>query len=169
MKITKPNEKDLKGAADLLHILSSIAQGYMPDGMEAVQEGVELFDLDDSADCKMILKALIEIENGCNLQRVVWGMETLMDPMNNIVDPGSETLDLHPSIIDALKLKEKIDSFKTQKFTSGMKIKYQGDTHRLVKADFDTGLVAIPADWSGDLQWLRWEDVELIADQEGAA
>lgn len=168
MKIAKANAEDLKGAADLLHILSAVSQGYMPDGMEAVHEDAELFDIDDSADCKMVLKALIEIENGCNLLRVVWGMVTLMDPLNDIVDQESETLDLHPSIAEALKLKEKIDSFKTQKFTGGMKIKYQGDTHRLVKADFDTGLVAIPSDWSGDLQWLRWEDVEIIEDQEGA-
>lgn len=168
MKLAKANAEDLKGATDLLHILSSIAQGCMPEGIEAVHDGAELFDIDDSADCKIILKALIEIENGCNLQRVVWGMETLMNPENSVIDQESETLDLHPSIAEALKLKEKIDSFKTQKFTGGMKIKYQGDTHRLVKADFDTGLVAIPSDWYGDLQWLRWEDVELIEDQEGA-
>ena len=141
----------------------------MTDGMEAVHEGAELFDIDDSADCKMILKALIEIENGCNLQRVVWGMETLMDSENSVIDQESETLELHPSIIDALALKAKIDSFKTQPFTGGMKIKYQGEIHDLARADFEEGLVAIVVDWPEDLQWLRWENVELIADQEGAA
>lgn len=169
MKLAKANAEDLKGATDLLHILSAVSQGYMPDGMEAVHEDAELFDIDDSADCKMVLKALIEIENGCNLLRVVWGMETLMDPLNDIIDPESETLDLHPSIAEALALKEKIDSFKTQPFTGGMKFKLNGEIYDLVSADFEQGLVAYNVDYDEDLKWARWENVELIEEQEGAA
>jgi hypothetical protein len=117
----------------------------------------------------MVFKALIEIENGCNLQRVVWGMETLMDSENSVIDQESETLDLHPSIAEALALKEKIDSFKTQSFTGGMKFKLNGEIYDLVSTDLEEGLVAYSVDYDEDLKWARWENVELIEDQEGAA
>ncbi|MBN58707.1 hypothetical protein [Thalassolituus sp. UBA3500] len=165
MKLAKPNEQDLNGAIDIARILDDLSKGWFPSG----DDGDHEFDIMDSADCRKALDILIGISDQCSLMRAAMATLVLCDPDNKVIDPDIEHVDHHPEVKEAMALKERIDSFFTQEFTGGMKIKKGDQVYDVASADFEEGLVAYSVDWSDDLQWARWENVELIKDQAGAA
>lgn len=164
MNLAKPNENDLNGALDVAQILGELSSGWFPsnDSDEDMQ-----FDIDDAHDCQKALSMLIDIEKKCHLMRAAMTALVLCDENNKVIDPSSDIVDHHPDVKAAVELKAKIDSFFTQKFTSGMKFQTRdGATHEMVSVDFEEGLVAYSDENLEGFQWVRWENVTLIEDQE---
>jgi hypothetical protein len=94
MKMAKASQRDLDGAIELYQFLQAMADGR--PASDAVDEfGYEGYgDLIDrqANDAEFLLRAY---ERG-GLFRVVWGMQVLLDPANEVVDPNLPHLELHP-------------------------------------------------------------------------
>jgi hypothetical protein len=165
MKLSKPNEQDLNGAIDIARILDDLNKGWFPSG----DDGDHVFDIMDSADCRKALDILIGISDQCSLMRAAMTTLVLCDPINKSIDPDCDHVDHHPEVKEAMALKERIDSFFTQEFTGGMKFKKGDQVYDVASVDFEEGLVAYSVDWSDDLQWARWENIDLIEDQAVAS
>lgn len=94
MKMAKASQADIDAAIQLHQFLRAMSQGR--SAPEVVDEfGYTGYgDLLDrqAADVEFALRAY---ENG-DLFRVVWGMQTLLDPRNEVVDPSLPHLELHP-------------------------------------------------------------------------
>jgi len=167
MKLATPNEQDINGALEVARILSDLSSGWFPSN--DADEDVE-FDIGDGDDCRKALEMLIDIENKCTLMRAAMTTLVLCDPRNKVIDHSIDYLDHHPEIKAAVELKTKIDSFFTQKFTGGMKfITRDGVIREIASANFEEGLVAFTDGTDDDLQWVRWENITLIEEDEVAA
>lgn len=165
MKLAKPNEQDLNRAIDVARILNDLSRGWFPSD----DEGDHEFDIMDSAHCRKALDILIGISDECCLMRAAMTTLVLCDPNNKAIDPDIDHVDHHPEVKEAMALKERVDNFFKQSFTGGMKFKKGDQVYDLASVDFEEGLVAYSVDWSEDLQWARWENIELIEEQAGAA
>src|SRR5690606_2612928 len=164
MRLATPNENDIKGALEVARILGDLRSGWFPSN--DADEDIE-FDIDNDDDCRKALGMLIDIENKCSLMRAAMTTMVLCDPKNKVIDHSIDYVDHHPEIKAAVELKAKIDSFFTQKFTGGMKFKTRDGVIRdIASADFEEGLVAYSDENLEGFQWVRWENVTLIEDQE---
>lgn len=104
MKMAKASEADLKMAMDLCNALDSLTSRWgarMPEAIEQPRgtSDTEYFDADDSEQCKRVVAYLLKLAGSASLMRVVWGMAVLLDPRNEIVDPGSDVLEIHPKFL----------------------------------------------------------------------
>jgi hypothetical protein len=99
MKMAKASQRDIDAAIELYQFLQAMADGRA--AYEAVDEfGYEGYDdlVERQAnDTEFLLRAH---ERG-GLFRVVWGLQVLLDPANEIVDPNLPHLELHPKHSDA--------------------------------------------------------------------
>ena len=94
VKMAKASQKDIDGAIELYQFLEA-----MRDGRPAA-DAVEEFDYEGygdlverkADDAEFVLRAH---ERG-GLFRVAWGMQVLLDPENEFVDPNLPHLELHP-------------------------------------------------------------------------
>lgn len=104
MKMAKASERDLEAAGDLMSLLSDIDSGYYPARCES-ENAPTFFDEDDETHLRAFyeaVKATLDKAPGYP-GRVIGGMcYVIMWDKNQIVDPASDTLDLHPRIISAL-------------------------------------------------------------------
>lgn len=90
MKIAKASEADIDMAVDFASTLDSLMRyGSLP-------HSDDWLDLDDGDDARIALRTLLGIANRGSLGRVVMGMATVPDPRNEVVDPDSAVLELHP-------------------------------------------------------------------------
>ena len=93
MKMAKASEADIDMALKLSTALESLERyGYMPEGVD----GDERFDADNPDDCKRALAHILSLVRSASLFRVTFGMAVVLDLANEIVDPASDTLALHP-------------------------------------------------------------------------
>ncbi len=94
MKMAKASQADLDGAIELYQFLQAASSGRCPS--EVVDEfgyaGYSDLLERNATDIEFVLRAH---ERG-GLFRVVWGMQVLLDPANEIVDPELPHLDHHP-------------------------------------------------------------------------
>lgn len=90
MNMAKASRADLDAAVDLATAFDTIRYGYEPGESET------FFDEDDPASCQRALKHLLATCERGSLFRVVWGMRVLLDPVNQVVNPDSDILELHP-------------------------------------------------------------------------
>lgn len=94
MKMAKASQADIDAAIQLHQFLRAMSQGR--SAPEVVDEfgytGYDDLLERQAADVEFALRAY---ENG-DLFRVVWGMQTLLDPRNEVVDPNLPHLELHP-------------------------------------------------------------------------
>lgn len=51
-----------------------------------------------SGTAEQVLLKLIDIARGGSMMRATFGMAILLDPRNEIMDPNSDCLDLHPKL-----------------------------------------------------------------------
>lgn len=107
MKMAKASEADIGVAIELVNALEALAGkwgAYMPEKISraTVESDSERFDIDSHNDCVRVLEYLIGLARSASLFRVVFGMTVLLDPLNKIVDPDADTLELHPDTIKAL-------------------------------------------------------------------
>lgn len=105
MKMAKASEADLNMAIRLCEAFESLNRYGHMIGDDEDDEPVS-FDIDSSEDCKRALHALFDIYETGSLMRVVWGMAVLLDPSNEIVDPDSDVLEVHPKFAAAPDLLE---------------------------------------------------------------
>ena len=90
MKMAKASQADMEMALDFVGALEDINRfGQLP------RDDRQL-DLDDPDDARLALRTLLGIANRGSLGRVVMGMATMLDPRNEVVDPDSDVLELHP-------------------------------------------------------------------------
>lgn len=106
MKMAKASEADLNMAMDLSNALDLLGQRFCPCMPEAIEllgpeDESERFDRDNDKQCGRALRHLLEIADRASLSRVIFGMVVLLDPRNEVVDPGADTLDLHPKHAEA--------------------------------------------------------------------
>ncbi len=110
MKIARATKQDLESAVRVTSILESLEQGYMPDCLSESDEEINWFDEDDAPSCQKALKALLEASRKGSLGRVSFGMLALLDPRNELTDPGADTLEAHPKINQAIATGEQLRS-----------------------------------------------------------
>lgn len=112
MKMAKASQRDLDGAIELYQFLQAMADGR--PASDAVDEfGYEGYgDLVDrqANDAEFLLRAH---ERG-GLFRVVWGMQVLLDPANEVVDPNLPHLELHPKHKQAVRELEALCKAKNE-------------------------------------------------------
>lgn len=94
MKMAKASQADIDAAIQLHQFLRAMSQG------RSAPEVVDEFGYTGYGDllerqAPDVEFALRAYENG-DLFRVVWGMQTLLDPRNEVVDPNLPHLELHP-------------------------------------------------------------------------
>lgn len=96
MKMARASKADLDAALEVSRILGDLERGYMPCDDE--DDDAERFDLDNPRQCRRALDALLEAASRGSLFRVTFGMATLLDPRNKLLDPDADTLELHPDL-----------------------------------------------------------------------
>jgi hypothetical protein len=127
MKIAKATEQDVNAACRLLGMIEDVAGGSLPRGIDGeVDEGddPDPFDRENPEHLRMFHDRIMHCASNppSGLARVIWGFATIMD--NNILDPDSKHLDLHPRLKtdDLLKAaKEALEAMsEAQTFESGI-------------------------------------------------
>ena len=116
MKMAKATEKDLECALLILGQLDDMENGLMPrishgqDGpvYPATDGEWRSFEQTNADDCEEAVKRLMDVfckrENGGAMNRVIWGMHTLMH--NDVCDPNASTLEWHPSLVAAVEARK---------------------------------------------------------------
>lgn len=115
MKIAKPTERDLDAAGKLLSLIDGLSDGYLPhidgdrggDDDDETDFQPERFDPDDKQHLRTLYDAIRSLSRQAPgyVLRVIGGMSyAIMYDKNEIVDPASDTLELHPRIKKALAL-----------------------------------------------------------------
>jgi hypothetical protein len=102
MKMAKASERDIEMALELSRTIEELMKGYFPDdGEQAV-----IFDPQDHYDCHKAIDLIFETACRGSLFRVVFGMAVVLDPRNEVVDPDSDVLELHPKHQKAIEQAE---------------------------------------------------------------
>lgn len=108
MKMAKPSARDIEAAEELLQILQMIDARFggpwsNPDAgnslSELLQDGEEEFDCDNTLHLQTLYNNLASLlRNAPNFHgRVISGMcHVIMYEKNQIIDPESDCIDLHP-------------------------------------------------------------------------
>lgn len=102
MKVAKANPADLNALMELFGAFESMTGRWMrvvPTGCEQPEtpdDDCERLDLDNGEQAKRILQHLLEIAEKGSLFRAAANLFALLDPANNVVDPDSDVLEVHP-------------------------------------------------------------------------
>jgi hypothetical protein len=108
MKMAKPSEQDIDAAGDLMALLNTLDRGYYPAD-EDQENAPTFFDEEDPEHLRAFydkVKATLDRAPGYQ-GRVIGGMcYVIMWDKNEIVDPDSDTIDLHPKLVKALQVAE---------------------------------------------------------------
>lgn len=119
MKMAKADKADIDAAGDLMVILNSLADGYYPVLGDPDDDTPTFFDPDDRAHLRHLydlIAGLLDRAPGFQ-GRIIAGMAyVILYSKNEIIDPDSDTLDLHPkhvrNAVDAARyrwLRDKCD------------------------------------------------------------
>lgn len=90
MKVAIATKQDLDCLSEIAGILSRIERGDMPGDED------EFFNSDDREQCRNALKMIMDANDKGNVFRALANLFTVLDPANEVIDPDSETLELHP-------------------------------------------------------------------------
>lgn len=93
MKMAKATENDLRASLDLATAMEALEGGYLPNEISNGEIDVKY---DERRHAAQVVEYLIGIARRGSLMRVSFGMVVILDPKNEIVDPDSDTLELHP-------------------------------------------------------------------------
>lgn len=110
MKMAKASAKDIDAAGDLMSILDQADRGDYPGNQDGAPD---YFDKDDKDHLRAFYDAVMGTINKSPGYpgRVIGGMcYVIMWDKNEIIDPDSDVLDLHPKIIKALEFAARQDS-----------------------------------------------------------
>lgn len=112
MKMAKPSQADLDAAGDLLAILNQVDRGHRP-GKSGDLDAREDFDPDRFEHLREFYDAIVAtLDRAPNYPgRVIGGMcYVIMYDKNEIVDPSSATIALHPRLVRALEAEQAVTS-----------------------------------------------------------
>lgn len=101
MLAAKASEEDLKCADQIAFTMEAIERGFLPDEL-CVGELGEAFNVEDAAQCQLVMRHLLEVVSKGSIGRAVMGMRELFDPRNAVLAPDSDVLELHPRLAQAL-------------------------------------------------------------------
>ena len=98
MKMAKASEADLEMAMELSQFVEELVDGYVPKQAtdEDDTDDTEWLDFDDREQLERVIKALTKIAKKGSIFRVTFGMAVVCDPRNELLDPDSDVLELHP-------------------------------------------------------------------------
>jgi hypothetical protein len=101
MKMARASEADMEAAFKVAQILDQLDKRYMPSYDDS--EELEFFDRNDAEQCQKVIGLLLDATARTSLFRVVWGMDVVLDPANELLDPDADTIEKHPKIVSALE------------------------------------------------------------------
>lgn len=112
VKMAKASQKDIDGAIELYQFLRAMSSGRScPEVVDEFgYKGYEDLLEREASDVEFALRAH---ERG-DLFRVVWGLQVLLDPRNEVVDPNLPHLELHPKHEQAAKELEALCKAKNE-------------------------------------------------------
>lgn len=117
MKMAKASEDDLIMAMDLCNALDAFEQGYFTVNSQRHED--ESFDTDSGEDCKRAIEEILHIYGKASLMRVVFGMATLLNPANKLVDPDADTLEHHPNTVNISNERDELlNALKSLNYTA---------------------------------------------------
>lgn len=98
MKIAKASEADLEMAMELSQFVEELVDGYVPKQAMDVDDtdDIEWLDFDDREQLVRVIEALTKIAKKGSIFRVTFGMAVVCDSRNELLDPDSDVLELHP-------------------------------------------------------------------------
>ena len=122
MKVARARKEDVDVIYDLLGALDRIKDGESFEEDEE-SEGIGWCELQDALDAgeddyvpdkvnHYIRQAMKHLLDACHLgngMRAVMNLSALLEPENEVVDPESSILDLHPNILKSLADTERLD------------------------------------------------------------
>lgn len=104
MKMAKASEKDIDAAGDAMSVLNDISSGYYP-ARDGDEDAPTFFDPDEPEHLRKfydLMHATLDAAPGWP-GRVIGGMcYVILYDKNEIVDPASDVLELHPKLTAAL-------------------------------------------------------------------
>lgn len=98
MKMAKASERDINAAGDAMSILNDISSGYYP-ARNNEEDAATFFDEDDAEHLRHFYDLMMATLNASPgwPGRVIGGMcYVILYEANEIVDPDSDTLEIHP-------------------------------------------------------------------------
>lgn len=113
MKMAKASEADISMAMTMANILDDIERGYFPTKLASNPESEETEWL-ETASCEQyerLIYGMKRVLNQGSIFRVIWGMAVVCDPSNELLDPTSDVLAVHPKLTQALEQRD--DAVKT--------------------------------------------------------
>lgn len=112
MKMAKPSEKDIDAAGDLMALLDQADRGDYPGDQDGAPD---FFDADDHDHLRAFYDAVMATmqKSPGYPCRVIGGMcYVIMWDKNEIVDPASDVIELHPKLVKALAAVEPVSDDK---------------------------------------------------------
>ena len=113
MKMAKASEDDINMAMTVANMLDDIECGYFPAKLasDPESEDSEWLDTDDREQYGRLIDGLKRVLNQGSIFRVIFGMAVVCDPSNELLDPTSDVLAVHPKL--TLALEQRDDAVKT--------------------------------------------------------
>ena len=106
LKMAKASDNDLDMAMDLANAIDTFESNFFPAKCDSGDD--EFFDIDYPEHCQRAMEFLLEINGRGSLSRVVFGMATILNPANNLVDPELDHLEPHPAINKAIEQRNEL-------------------------------------------------------------
>lgn len=103
MKMAKASEDDINLSMEIGQIIEDLEKGLRPALVFGDEDREFWLDMDSTADLRAVVEKLIEIARRGSIFRVVFGMAVALDPKNEVFDPASDVLELHPKIQAAMQ------------------------------------------------------------------
>lgn len=113
MQMAKASEQDLDAAMHLCSALDALSgwRPVMPEGVARVMadsDADEAFDPDDHEQCARVVEHLLQTSQAGSIARVVWGCAVMLDPRNQLIDPNSDVIELHPQWTQARRERDEL-------------------------------------------------------------
>lgn len=113
MRMAKATQDDLDAAILLNSMMSDVFEDdQYPRGLDGEfdENAPSWFDEDDKKHLRMLFDRLKEVyrKSPGGMNRVIWGMDTLMNPDNRLLDPDKDYLAPHSAIVWKEEPQEKL-------------------------------------------------------------
>lgn len=113
MKMAKASEADISMSMTMANILDDIERGYFPAKLasDPESEETEWLDTADREQYGRLIDGMRRVLNQGSIFRVIFGMAVVCDPDNELLDPTSDVLAVHPKL--TLALEQRDDALKS--------------------------------------------------------
>ncbi len=102
MKMAKASLEDIEMTLELCLSLECLEKGYLPAALAGEDEESPIW-YDEDEDGDRVVQHLLAILRKGSAFRVAFGMAVLLDPRNEVVDPDSDCLEMHPRFAAAME------------------------------------------------------------------